>query len=60
MPAIDMEAGAGDVGRLVGREEQRGVGDVLRRAEAPERRLGEQRLGDHRLCMYRPISAVST
>ena len=49
MPPSTLQVGAGDVGGLVRGEEQRGIGDVLRRAEAAERRLGEQRLGDHRL-----------
>ena len=32
--AVDMQLRAGDVAGLVGGEEQRGIGDVLRRAEA--------------------------
>ena len=39
--AVDMQVCAGDIGGLVRGEEQRGIGDVLRRAEPPERRLGE-------------------
>ena len=58
-PAVDEERRGGDVGRLVGGEEQRRVGDLDRLGEAPHRQVHEPPRGLRRVAGEQLLAAAA-